>query len=91
MANKITTTEASSLHDNLHEKSVMELLIGINQEDLKVALAVQEVLPQIDKLIQALVAKMKLGGRLFYLGSGTSGRLGIVDASECPPTYGSCK
>lgn len=88
MGKKTTTTEEASLHDNLHNKSVMELLMGINQEDQKVAIAVQQELPAIERLITALVEKMKKGGRLFYMGSGTSGRLGIVDASECPPTYG---
>lgn len=88
MAEKMKTTETSSLHDDLHNKSVMELLTGINEEDQKVALAVQKELPAVEALISALVPKMKEGGRLFYMGSGTSGRLGIVDASECPPTYG---
>lgn len=68
--------------------SVSELLKNINQEDQSVPLAIQKVLPQIEALIHALVTKMKNGGRLFYIGAGTSGRLGIVDASECPPTFG---
>jgi len=88
MSKKLTTTESSSLHDDLHDKSVHELLVGINQEDQKVALAVENELASIANLIEALVLKMRDGGRLFYMGSGTSGRLGIVDASECPPTYG---
>src|ERR1700685_1273367 len=65
-----------------------ELLDSINREDQKVALAVKEAIPQIEKLVNAIVDKMSAGGRLFYIGAGTSGRLGIVDASECPPTYG---
>ncbi len=65
-----------------------ELLSGINNEDKKVAYAIEEVIPQIEKLVKGIVARMKQGGRLFYIGAGTSGRLGIVDASECPPTYG---
>ncbi len=84
----IKITEQDSLYRHLEQKSVRELLIGINNEDRKVALAVYESIPQIELLIGALVPKMKEGGRLFYLGAGTSGRLGIVDASECPPTYG---
>jgi N-acetylmuramic acid 6-phosphate etherase len=88
LKSKITTTETSSLHDNLHEKSVRDLLVGINTEDQKVALAVERELASIDRLIQAVIEKMQNGGRLFYMGSGTSGRLGIVDASECPPTFG---
>lgn len=66
----------------------MELLSNINREDQKVAIAVQGQLPAIEKLVDAVYAKMKDGGRLFYIGAGTSGRLGIVDASECPPTFG---
>ena len=68
--------------------STTELLTNINREDAKVAGAVHEVIPQIEKLVEAVHAKMKTGGRLFYIGAGTSGRLGIVDASECPPTFG---
>ena len=68
--------------------SVAELLTGINNEDKKVAFAIENAIPQIEKLVEVLAEKMKIGGRLFYLGAGTSGRLGIVDASECPPTYG---
>ncbi len=66
----------------------MDLIAGINNEDATVALVIKEALPQIEKLITAVVEKMKTGGRLFYIGAGTSGRLGILDASEIPPTYG---
>jgi len=81
-------TESESLYDHLEKMSVKELLLGINAEDKKVAYAVEEGIPQIEKLVNSIVKNMKKGGRLFYIGSGTSGRLGIVDASECPPTYG---
>jgi N-acetylmuramic acid 6-phosphate etherase len=82
------TTEESSLYHALESMTTQELLININQEDQKVALAVQECIPSIQKLVDATVARMKNGGRLFYIGAGTSGRLGILDASECPPTFG---
>ncbi len=81
-------TESDSIYTDLEKKSVAELLKGINVEDKKVPLAVEKVIPQISLLIEKIVEKMKLGGRLFYIGAGTSGRLGVVDASECPPTYG---
>lgn len=81
-------TESSSNHQNLDQMSVFQLLTGINQEDKTVPLAVEKVLPQIESLVLQIVERMKKGGRLFYIGAGTSGRLGIVDASECPPTYG---
>ncbi len=68
--------------------SVRELLENINREDQSVPLALKKAIPQIELLVQAIVVRMKQGGRLFYIGAGTSGRLGIVDASECPPTYG---
>ncbi|MDW7692382.1 N-acetylmuramic acid 6-phosphate etherase [Flammeovirgaceae bacterium SG7u.111] len=84
----INTTESSSNHENLEKKSVGELLKGINQEDKSVPLAVEKSIPAIEKLVIEIVRRMKQGGRLFYIGAGTSGRLGIVDASECPPTYG---
>ncbi|MGB3585754.1 MAG: N-acetylmuramic acid 6-phosphate etherase [Tunicatimonas sp.] len=84
----MSTTESSSLYDNLEKMPMSELLSGINNEDKKVAYAVEEVIPQIEKLVKGIVTRMKQGGRLFYIGAGTSGRLGIVDASECPPTYG---
>lgn len=82
------TTEKDSLYNHLEKMSIGDLLAGINKEDRKVAIAVAKAMPQIEKLIEAVLKKMKKGGRLFYLGAGTSGRLGIVDASECPPTYG---
>ena len=82
------TTEQSSKHDNLEKMSVADLLFNINNEDKTVPLAVEKALPQIELLVSKVVEKMKLGGRLFYIGAGTSGRLGIVDASECPPTFG---
>lgn len=82
------TTEQSSKYEHLEKMSVQELLHNINQEDQTVPLAVAKALPQIETLVNEIVAKMKLGGRLFYIGAGTSGRLGVVDASECPPTFG---
>ncbi|MEN9943425.1 MAG: N-acetylmuramic acid 6-phosphate etherase [Bacteroidota bacterium] len=84
----MSTTESSSNHNNLENKSISELLFGMNQEDRSVPEAVALAIPQIEKLIAEIVSKMKDGGRLFYIGAGTSGRLGIVDASECPPTFG---
>ena len=84
----MSTTESSSKHNNLENKSISELLFGMNQEDRSVPEAVAASLPQIEKLIAEIVSKMKDGGRLCYMGAGTSGRLGIVDASECPPTFG---
>lgn len=84
----VKITESSSNHDNLELKSTSELLKGINQEDKTVAFAVEEIIPEIEKFIDACYLRMKNGGRLFYIGAGTSGRLGIVDASECPPTFG---
>lgn len=82
------TTEADSYYNNLETMSVHELLMNMNKEDKTVPLAVEKAIPQIEKLVEVIVAKMQLGGRLFYMGAGTSGRLGILDASECPPTYG---
>lgn len=84
----VKITEQPSLYDNLEEKSVREILQDINTEDQKVALAVQEAIPQIEKLVTQIVPRMKQGGRIFYLGAGTSGRLGVLDASEIPPTFG---
>lgn len=81
-------TEQDSLYNDLEEKSVRELLEDINTEDRKVALAVQKTIPQIEKLVDQIVPRMKQGGRIFYLGAGTSGRLGVLDASEIPPTFG---
>ena len=82
------TTEQSSKYEHLEQMSVADLLLNINNEDKTVPLAVEKALPQIELLVANVVEKMKLGGRLFYIGAGTSGRLGIVDASECPPTFG---
>lgn len=84
----IKTTEADSYYNNLEQMSVRELLVNMNREDQTVPAAVQKVIPQIEALVNVIVEKMSAGGRLFYMGAGTSGRLGIVDASECPPTYG---
>ncbi len=82
------TTELASKYESLEKMPVSELLQNINNEDKTVPLAVEKALPQIEKLVAATVEKLKAGGRLFYIGAGTSGRLGIVDASECPPTFG---
>lgn len=82
------TTESDSYYQNLEKMSVQELLANMNKEDKTVPAAVEKAIPQIEQLVTALTENMKLGGRLFYIGAGTSGRLGIVDASECPPTYG---
>ena len=84
----IKTTESDSKYDHLEKMSVSELLYNINKEDKTIANAVEHALPQIEKLTEKVIDKLKSGGRLFYIGSGTSGRLGIVDASECPPTFG---
>lgn len=81
-------TEQSSKYEHLEKMSVSELLSNINNEDKTVPLAVEKALPQIEIVVSKVVAQMKKGGRLFYIGAGTSGRLGIVDASECPPTFG---
>jgi len=82
------TTEQDSNHNHLEKMSVSELLLNINKEDKTVPNAVEKALPQIEALVVQIVKKLKQGGRLFYMGAGTSGRLGIVDASECPPTFG---
>lgn len=84
-------TEEASLYNDLEHKSVEELLQDINTEDQKVALAVQKTIPQIAKLVKLIVPRMKQGGRIFYMGAGTSGRLGVLDASELPPTFGVSK
>jgi len=86
--NQRKTTESPSNYDHLETKSVIELITDINKEDQSIAKIVKESLPQIEKLVSAALPKMKAGGRLFYIGAGTSGRLGILDASEIPPTYG---
>jgi len=85
---KISITEYPSNFDNLEKMSVRELLVNINKEDATVHLAVEKAIPQVEKLIEGIVERMKRGGRIFYLGAGTSGRLGVVDASEIPPTFG---
>ena len=84
----IKTTESDSKYNHLEKMSVAELLQNINTEDKTVALSIEKALPQIEKVTEKVVEKLKAGGRLFYIGAGTSGRLGIVDASECPPTFG---
>lgn len=81
-------TESESLYDNLDQMSVRELLEGINNEDRKVAIAVGREIPKIENLVTRIVERMRRGGRLFYIGAGTSGRLGVLDASEIPPKYG---
>ena len=84
----IKITEQNSLYNDLERKSVRDLLEDINTEDQKVALAVRETIPKIEELVLQIVPRMKQGGRIFYLGAGTSGRLGVLDASEIPPTFG---
>lgn len=84
----VKITEQASLYDDLEKKSVKELLSDINNEDKKVALAVEKAIPQIEKLVSQIVIRMEQGGRIFYMGAGTSGRLGVLDASEIPPTFG---
>jgi len=83
-----SVTESDSLYNDLEKMPVWEILESINQEDQKVPLIVRKSIPEIARLVEAVVARMKKGGRLFYIGAGTSGRLGIVDASEIPPTFG---
>ncbi len=87
MTNK-PTTEQSSKYNNLDKMDTFELLTNINTEDKTVPLAIEKVIPSIKKLVDVVYSKMNNGGRLFYIGAGTSGRLGVLDASECPPTYG---
>ena len=84
----MSTTESSSSYNDLEHMSVRDLLVNMNREDKTVPLAVEKCLPQIERLVTEIVNKMAVGGRLFYIGAGTSGRLGILDASEIPPTYG---
>jgi N-acetylmuramic acid 6-phosphate etherase len=81
-------TESESNYNNLEQMNVVEILENINKEDKTVAVAIESCIPQIETFVNRLFEKMQKGGRLFYLGAGTSGRLGIVDASECPPTFG---
>ena len=82
------TTETPSAYNDLETLPTAALLAGMNQLDQTVPLAVQQALPQIEQLVDAIVKRLENGGRLFYIGAGTSGRLGVVDASECPPTFG---
>ncbi|HEY5689591.1 MAG TPA: N-acetylmuramic acid 6-phosphate etherase [Yeosuana sp.] len=86
--NFIKTTEQDSNYDHLEKMNIIELLININTEDQTVPVAVEKAIPQIEKLVKVIVHQLNQGGRLFYIGAGTSGRLGILDASECPPTFG---
>ncbi len=81
-------TEQDSIYDNLENLSTTDLINSIHQEDKKICSSVQKILPALCQLVDALVYKLSSGGRLFYLGAGTSGRLGVLDASECPPTFG---
>ena len=84
----VKISEQATLYNNLEKKSVGEILNDINNEDKKVALAVEKAIPAIEKLVSEIVPRMKRGGRIFYMGAGTSGRLGVLDASEIPPTFG---
>ena len=84
----MSTTESSSGYSNLERMSIQELLSNINREDKTVPLAIEKVIPQIELLVAEIEKKMNAGGRLFYIGAGTSGRLGVLDASEIPPTFG---
>ncbi|MGO3690075.1 MAG: N-acetylmuramic acid 6-phosphate etherase [Psychroflexus halocasei] len=88
MSDFIKITEQDSLYNDIEKMSTTEMLTNINNEDQKVALAVQKQIPIISKLVDVISEKLEKGGRLFYIGAGTSGRLGILDASECPPTFG---
>lgn len=88
MHNFIKITESISHYDNLEKKTVRDILSEINTEDQSVAITVKEAIPQIEKLVEEIIPRMRKGGRLFYIGAGTSGRLGVLDASEIPPTYG---
>ena len=88
MSDFVKFTEESSRYRHLESMSVIDLLININKEDKTVPEAVAKAIPQIEKLVNVVVDNMLAGGRLFYIGAGTSGRLGILDASEIPPTYG---
>jgi N-acetylmuramic acid 6-phosphate etherase len=85
---KLSITESPSNFEDLDKMTVRELLTNINKEDSKVHLAVKKAIPQIGNLINGIIIRMKKGGRIFYLGAGTSGRLGVLDASEVPPTFG---
>lgn len=82
------TTEQSSRYDNLEQMNINQLLVNMNQEDKSVPLALEKAIPSIQYFVEQTLIRMKKGGRLFYIGAGTSGRLGVLDASECPPTFG---
>lgn len=84
----IKITEQPSLYNDLEKKPIGEILQEINAEDHKVADAVERSIPQIEKLVSQIIPRVKKGGRIFYMGAGTSGRLGVLDASEIPPTFG---
>jgi N-acetylmuramic acid 6-phosphate etherase len=84
----MSTTESSSNFDHLEHMPIKELLVNINREDHRVPEVISHLIPEIEALVKEIVPRMKQGGRMFYIGAGTSGRLGIVDASECPPTFG---
>ncbi len=88
MSEFIKVTEQTSTYSHLEKMTIPELLLNINKEDKTVPFAVEKAIPQIERLVSVISDKMLAGGRLFYIGAGTSGRLGIVDASECPPTFG---
>lgn len=88
MGEFIKISEQSSLYDDLDKKPVLEILENINTEDQKIALAIQKEIPKIENLVNQIIPRMKKGGRIFYMGAGTSGRLGVLDASEIPPTFG---
>ena len=81
-------TESDSIYSHLEKMSTNDLLKNINNEDQTVAKSVKKIIPKIEHLVNSIIPKIKKGGRLFYIGAGTSGRLGVVDASECPPTFG---
>jgi len=84
----MSTTESSSRYNDLERMSIRKLLDNINREDATVPKSLKKVIPNMEKLVKVIVDKLQAGGRLFYIGAGTSGRLGVVDASEIPPTYG---
>ena len=86
--NPISITESSSVYDDLKKMSVHDILSGMNREDKKVPLAVGKAIPQIEALINRIIERLLQGGRVFYVGAGTSGRLDVLDATEIPPTYG---
>ena len=81
-------TEQASVYDDLQQMSVHDILTGINREDARVHEAVRQTIPVMEQLVERIVERMQRGGRIFYIGAGTSGRLGVTDASELPPTYG---